>query len=124
MSETNGSAQRAGELADEAAKEMRELRRELRKQADDARKEAAHQMHTAAENIRKELRKAKAEGEVRDGIDNLANGLEKAAHYLDKNSLDDMGKEVTRIVRKNPVRTAVVALIIGLLLGLMMRNND
>jgi ElaB/YqjD/DUF883 family membrane-anchored ribosome-binding protein len=121
MDDTNG-ADKAEDLAKEAAKELNELTRELRHRAEDVRKEAVKQLNKAADTIRKEAHTSEIE-ELKQSADDLAKGLEKAANFLNSRTVDKMSEDATRIVQKNPMRTAVVALIIGLLLGLMMRGD-
>jgi|FLYN01.1.fsa_nt_gi ElaB/YqjD/DUF883 family membrane-anchored ribosome-binding protein len=122
MADTNGGAD-ADKLAKEAAKELQELRRELRKRAEDVRKETVKQLNKAAETIRKEARTATIDDEFKRGADDIARGLEKAASYLNSRNVDQMGEDATRVVQKNPIRAVVVALVVGLLLGMMMRGD-
>ncbi len=123
MAETNGAADNAEQMAKEAAKELQELRRELRKRAEDVRKETVKQLNKAAETIRKEAHEATIEDEFKQSADNIARGLEKAASYLNSRTVDQMGEDATRVVQKNPIRAVVIALIVGLLMGLMMRGD-
>ena len=122
MADSNG-ADNAEELAKQAAKELQELRRELKKRAEDVRKETAKQLNKAAETIRKEAREATIQDEFKTGADDIAKGLEKAATFLNSRSVDQMGEDATRVVQKNPIRAVVVALIVGLLMGMMMRGD-
>lgn len=124
MADTNGAVEKkAEELAQEAAAELRELKRELRKRAEDVRKETVKQLNKAADTIRKEARESDVSGELKHTADDVAKGLEKAAHYLNSHTLDEMGEEATRVVQKNPIRAVVIALIVGLLLGMMLRGD-
>jgi ElaB/YqjD/DUF883 family membrane-anchored ribosome-binding protein len=125
MADSNGAAdqKKAEDLAKEAAQELQELRRELRKRAEDVRKETVKQLNKAAETIRKEAHEAAIEDEFKDSADNIAKGLEKAASYLNSRTVDDMGEDASRVVRKNPLRAVIISLIVGVLLGMMMRGD-
>jgi uncharacterized protein YukE len=124
MADTNGTEERVHETAQEVSEELRELGRELRHRADDVRKEAAKQLNTAAQTIRKEVRQAGAEGDIQEKADDLAKGLEKAASYLNSRSVEQLGGDATRVVQHYPLRAVFITFIIGLLLGLMLRGDN
>ncbi len=120
----NGVDDKVQDMAQDVSKELREFGREVRKRADDVRKEAAKQLNTAATSIRREVREAKIEGETQQRADELAKGLEKAAHYLNSKSVDQMSGDATRVVQRYPMRAVIVTFVVGLLFGIMMRGND
>ncbi len=120
---TNGVGETLADAAQDVAAKSRELGRELRQRANDVRKEAAKQLFAAAETIRKEAREAGAAGDVKQGADEIAKGLEKAAAFLRDRSVEQMGDEAVRVVRKNPMRAVIVAFIVGLIIGLLLRED-
>jgi ElaB/YqjD/DUF883 family membrane-anchored ribosome-binding protein len=120
MTGTNGT----GDRVQEVSKEISELGRELRQKADDIRKETVKQLHSAAESIRKEAREASDSSEAHKAADEIAKGLERAAHFLNNRSVEQMGVEATRVVRRNPMRVMFVTFVVGLMLGMMMRGGD
>jgi ElaB/YqjD/DUF883 family membrane-anchored ribosome-binding protein len=122
MSNSNGNT--TEHIAQEANEELQELGRELHKRAEDARKEVVKQLNAAASTIRKEANEAKATGEVKASADSVAKGLEKAAHYLNSRSVDRLGEDAVRVVRKNSMTAVIIAFVIGLLIGLMMRGDN
>lgn len=125
MSATNGTAaEKAEQVAQEAQEELQELSRELRKRAEDARKEVVKQLNTVADTIRREARDAHASGEVKASADSVAKNLEKAAHYINSRSVDRLGEDAVRVVRKNSMTAIIIAFVIGLLIGLMMRGDS
>ncbi|MBL8118103.1 MAG: hypothetical protein J0L63_07420 [Anaerolineae bacterium] len=119
MSGNNGT----GETIQDVTKELGELGRELRQRANDIRKEAVKQLNHAAESIRREAREDMDDESAQKTADEVAKGLEKAAHYLNTNSVEQMGQEATRIVKKNPVPSLLVILGIGILIGLLLRGG-
>ncbi|NWG18169.1 MAG: hypothetical protein HXY41_16215 [Chloroflexi bacterium] len=122
---TNGTTdKKAEDAAQEIARDLRELQRELRGRANDVRKEVVKQLYAGAQTIRREASEAKVGGEAKRNADELARGLEKAASYLNSRSIEDMGEEAVRVVRKNPMRAVMVAFGVGLLMGIMMRGGD
>ena len=124
MAPHNGTDEKVHEAAQDVSKELRELGRELQKRADGVRKEAAKQLNTAAETIRKEVRQVDAGEEAMQSADELAKGLEKAASYLNSKSVEQMGGDATRVVQRYPLRAVFVTFIVGLLLGMMMRGDN
>ena len=103
--------------------EFADFKREAYQKAEEARKETAKQLNHVAETIRKEVREGKADAEAVKRADEIAGRLEKTANYLNYHSVDQMGEEATRIVTRNPWRAVVVALIVGLFIGLLMRGS-
>jgi ElaB/YqjD/DUF883 family membrane-anchored ribosome-binding protein len=108
---------------DEVSKELRELGREARHKADSAKKDVVGKLYEAAESIRREVRDAKAGNDATESADKFAHGLEKAAHYLNRHSFDDMGEDVERAVKRNPMPMLLVVLLIGVVLGLILRGD-
>ncbi len=123
MSPLNGN-EKVEQVAEELKKEANELGREIRQRAEDVKKETVKQLNNAAHTIRKEVRDAKVDKEAVEKADILAKNLEKTAHYLNTHSVDQMGDQATRVVTKNPMRAVAIALIIGFLLGLMLRGDN
>jgi ElaB/YqjD/DUF883 family membrane-anchored ribosome-binding protein len=110
-------------IKDDVAKELREFGREARRKADEAKKDVVGKLYEAAEGIRREVREAKAAKETTESADKIAHGLEKAAHYLNRNSFDDMGEDVERVVKRNPLPTVGIVLLVGIILGLLLRGD-
>jgi hypothetical protein len=108
---------------DEAAQELREFGREVRHKANSAKKDVVGKLYDAAEGIRREVRESKASKDARRSADNVARGLEKAAHYINRHSFEDMGEDVEKLVRRPPVRIVLIALVVGVVLGLILRNS-
>jgi ElaB/YqjD/DUF883 family membrane-anchored ribosome-binding protein len=120
----NGQTDNMQEVAEDIQRELRELQRQLRGRANDVRKEVVKQLNTGADAIRKEARQSAAGDEAKASADEIARGLEKAASYLNSRSVEDMGEEAVRVVRSNPVRAVMVAFVVGLLMGIMMRGDE
>ncbi|MEZ4668017.1 MAG: hypothetical protein R3E39_08885 [Anaerolineae bacterium] len=123
MSTPNGTAEKIQDVTHDVSKELGELGRELRSRANDIRKEAVSQLNKAAESMRRETRANTEDKAAHKTADELAKGLEKAAHYLNHNSVEQMGEEATKVVKRNPMRVMLIALTVGIILGLMMRGD-
>jgi ElaB/YqjD/DUF883 family membrane-anchored ribosome-binding protein len=127
MSDTNGAAHKVEGMAEEAQKradrDMQDLKREARKRGNQVRKDVVHQLHTAADSLRDQVRQATDNTEVHQGVDEVATGLERAAHYLNKHSVEDMGQDATRTIMRNPWQTMVIAMLVGIFFGLFLSGN-
>lgn len=123
MPVTNGTGEQVQEVVQDVTKDLREIGRELHERAEDVRKETVKTLHNAAETIRKEAREATEDSGAHKTADEVAKGLDKAAHYLQSHSVDQMGAQATRVVRQNAMRIAIVAFVIGVLLGIVLRGN-
>ena len=123
MNGQNGTGEKVQDTARDVAKELGELGRELRQRANSVRKEAVKQLNHAAESIRKEAREATKDKDAHETADEVAKGLEKAAHYLNNNSVEQMGSEATKVVRQNPIPALLVALGIGMVIGLLLNSG-
>ena len=124
MNGQNGTGEKIQDAAQEVAKEFGELGRELRQRANSVRKEAVKQLNHAAESIRREARETTKDSSAHQTADEVAKGLEKAAHYLNTNSVEQMGSEATKVVRQNPVPALLVALGIGMVIGLILNSGN
>jgi ElaB/YqjD/DUF883 family membrane-anchored ribosome-binding protein len=123
MPVTNGTGEQVQDVVEDVSEDLHELGRELRHRADEVRKETVKTLNSAAATIRKEAREATEDSNAHRTADELAKSLERTAHYLHTHSIDQMGNEATRVVRQNPMRVALIAFAIGLLLGVVMRGN-
>ena len=124
MNGQNGTGEKVQDAAQDVAKELNELGRELRQRANSVRKEAVKQLNHAAESIRKEARETTDDTTAHQTADEVAKGLEKAAHYLNNNSVEQMGSEATKVVRQNPISALLLALGIGMVLGLLLNSGN
>jgi ElaB/YqjD/DUF883 family membrane-anchored ribosome-binding protein len=120
------------ETLDEAVEEVKakmadfdvnEARREAFALADDVRKEAAKKLNAAAERIRSEVREKEVEKEGVEKADEIAAHLEKTAHYLNDHTVEQMSEDATKVVVENPWRAVLIALVIGIVLGMIVRRR-
>jgi ElaB/YqjD/DUF883 family membrane-anchored ribosome-binding protein len=121
MTTMNG-AQIKAEAA-EVTDDLREMGREFSSRAEDVRKEAVKLLHGAAEKIREEAHERPLGDDATRAADEVAKGLEKAAHYLNTRSVEEMGQDAKQVVQKYPVRTITIAVIIGIVIGLILRGG-
>ena len=124
MNGQNGTGEKVQDAAHDVAAELGELGRELRQRANSVRKEAVKQLNHAAESIRKEAHEATDDKTAQQTADEVAKGLERAAHYLNNNSVEQMGSEATKAVRQNPISALLVALGIGMVIGLLLNSGN
>lgn len=111
------------DVREEIEERVNDIKREVRTRAEDAKRDAAKQLNAVAARIRKEVREDDSKAEDIERADELARNLEKAAYYLNTRSLNEMGQEATQVVTRNPWRNLMVALIVGFILGLIVRGG-
>ena len=124
MNGQNGAGEKVQDAARDVAQELSEFAREFRQRANSVRKEAVKQLNHAAESIRREARDNTDDKKAHETADEVAKGLEKAAHYLNTNSVEQMGNEATKVVRQNPIPALLVALGIGMVIGLILNSGN
>lgn len=124
MSGQNGTGAKVEDAAREAAKDFSETARELRQKANDVRKEVVKQLNNAAETIRRESRENTDDATAHKSADEVAKGLEKAAHYLNNNSVEQIEQKAATAVRKNPLPSVLIALGVGLVFGLLLGGGN
>ena len=112
------------ELTEDAARELREFGRQVRHKANDVKKDVVGRLYEAAETIRREAREGGSNKEAEAAADNVARGLERTAHYLSRHSVEDMGEDVERAVKRSPMRALGIAFVVGLVVGLLLRGSD
>ena len=115
---------RAEEIANEAADNLRDLGRNARSSADDVKKQSVRLLNEAADTIRREARERGAGKDVRGGADDVAKSLERAAHYLKRHSYEDMSEDVTKRVQNNPWRIMAILFVVGVIVGLVLRGDN
>jgi ElaB/YqjD/DUF883 family membrane-anchored ribosome-binding protein len=108
---------------EEGKKDLGEIGQDIYKRADGVRKDAVNVLHSAAEKIRDEVRERELGEDANRAADDVANGLEKAAHYLNTRSVEEMGQDAKQVVQQYPVRTVGIAMFIGIIVGMFMRGG-
>lgn len=117
MSETNGKS--APEINDS----LDDIRDDLRERANKARLDVVKQLYNMAETIRKEVNESEdIDEEAKQQADKFVTGLEKAATYLNQNTVDELGEDATDVVRRNPWKTMGIVFVVGLVIGLLLRR--
>lgn len=119
----NEFQERAEQIQSDVADNLRDLSRNARGTADEVKKEAVKLLHAAADTIRREARERATSKDVRSSADDVARGLEHAAHYLKRNSFEDMGEDVEKSVKSNPWRTMAIIFVVGIVVGIMLRGD-
>ncbi len=130
VTQVGAEAQKAAENVQQTVAQVRtdawrtagETSRSMRESAYNVKETAANSLLSAAENIRREAVKGGNEDMIRQAH-RLARSMEKAAVYLDSRTFDQIGEDATETVRDNPWKALSVAFILGLLIGLIMRDT-
>ncbi len=120
----NGSvSDKAEKLADDTGKSLEELGREVQHHAEHAKSDMVKTLYDAAKTLRKQTHEAGASRDVQHRADDVATGFEKAASYLKHNSYNEIGEDAVRTVKSYPVQTMAVVLVIGVIIGLLLRDS-
>lgn len=114
----------AEKLADDVSKSVSEIGRELNHQAESAKTEMVKALYEAAKTLRKETREAGVSDDVQDRVDDVAKGFEKAAGYLKTNSYSEIGEDAVHTVKRYPVQTMAIFLVIGVIIGMLLRGSS
>lgn len=114
----------AVEAEDVATVVAADVARELRQKADDVRKGMVRTLNDSALKLREQAREDPADIDAQKKADEIAKQIERAASYLSTHSVDDIRKDAEETVKKNSTLILAVVLIVGVIIGLLMRNGD
>ena len=114
----------AEKIADDAVKSFEELGREVHHHAENAKSDMVKTLYDTAKTLRKQARDAGAPHEVLGRVDDVATGFEKAAGYLKHNSYADIGEDAVHKAKANPIQTMAIVLVIGVIIGLLLRGGN
>jgi ElaB/YqjD/DUF883 family membrane-anchored ribosome-binding protein len=67
--------------------------------------------------------KAPQEGVLGSAASSVADNLRAGGRYLQDHRLDDMGRDLTNLIRQNPIPALLVGFGVGCLLGMSMRRR-
>jgi len=79
-----------------------------------------HQMSTLGGTVREAAPRSGMVGSVASTV---ADQLQAGGHYLEGHGLQDMGKDLTALVRHYPIQSVLVGIGIGCLLGMTLRRS-
>jgi len=102
------------EAASSVAQTVGEAGAALRARGNEATAAVASSMKSLAATIRDHT---PSEGVLRAASSSLAESLESGGNYLQEEGLDGMAKDITNLVRRNPVPAMLVGVGIGLVLA-------
>ncbi|NDJ61721.1 MAG: hypothetical protein GYB67_11385 [Chloroflexi bacterium] len=116
------------ENSNERREALGEWAREARQRADEVKSTIVQQLNEGAETIRREVRQTDSiSADDLERADEVAEGLERAANYLNTTSYEQMGSDVTHAIEeevsRNPIRNLVIAFAVGVVVGLILRSN-
>jgi len=90
------------------------------KMADDAAGKVGEGMETLAEKTREY---GPQEGVLGAVTGKVAEGLENAGQYLEKEGLSGMAKDVTELIKRNPIPALLIGVAIGFLVARSLRSS-
>lgn len=106
---------KARDTASNVADKARDLATHLPERTDDAISAVGQKMTSLADTIR--------EGGPREGVlgtaaGTVADNLRTGGKYLQEHGLEDMGEDMTKVVRRYPFQSLMIAFGVGCLLGM------
>jgi len=112
-------AEAAGEQARTAASRVTDQARNVAStvadKADDALSRVGQEMSSLAGSIRE---KAPQEGVLGKAASTVADNLRAGGDYLQQHGLNDMGEDVTRLIRRHPLPSLLMAFGVGAMIGM------
>lgn len=121
----NGNGKHDAEkIVDDVSKSVSELGREIHHHAESTKTDMVKALYEAAKTLRRETREAGAESNVQHRVDDVATSFEKAAGYLKRNSVSDIGEDAVKTAKRNPTQTMAILFIIGVVIGLLLRGGN
>jgi len=108
------AASNLGDKARDAASQLGDKARDtataLKDRAEDAMSTVTDKVSSLADNLR--------EGPIGDYASTVADNLKAGGRYLQEHDLQDMGRDVTKLVRQYPIQALLVGFGIGCLMGM------
>jgi ElaB/YqjD/DUF883 family membrane-anchored ribosome-binding protein len=118
--------EKAQELADKArstasavADKARDAASTVKDRADDAISSVGQKMSSLAGSLRE---KAPQQGMLGNAASTGADYLQAGGRYLQEHGVDDMGRDVTQLVRQHPMQALLLSFGVGCLLGMSLRR--
>lgn len=106
------------EVIEESEDKFKDMREGLRDRADHFRVDIVKQVRNMVTRIRTEMDKTDdMDEDDREKAEEMLQGLEKAANYLEEHDIDDLSEEATESVRRSPWKALAIAFVVGVLFG-------
>ncbi len=104
-------------LSSRVADKARKFGNEVANKADETISSAGHKINDLAGTVRRNL---PTDGVVGSAAGAVADSLESGGKYLESHDLESMGKDTAALVRKYPLYSLGVGLLVGALVGKML----
>lgn len=115
----SSAGERARDMASSAAQSARDLASSAGQRAEEMAGSVAGGMQSLAGTIRESAPRG---GMMGTAASSVASGLETGGRYLEEHGFGDMGDDLARVVRRNPLPSLFVAVGFGFLLARIMRS--
>jgi ElaB/YqjD/DUF883 family membrane-anchored ribosome-binding protein len=113
-------ADKARTTAGNVGEKVRDTASNLKERADDAISNVGQRMTSLADQLREN---APHEGTLGSAAGAVADNLRSGGRYLQEHGLEDMGADMTRLIRQYPVQSLLVAFGVGCLMGMTMSRR-
>jgi len=113
-------ADKARDTASNVADKARDTASQLSGRAEDALSTVGEKMTSLADQLREH---APREGTLGNAASTVADSLRTSGRYLQEHDFQDMGQDMTRLVRNYPVQSLLFAFGIGALMGMTITRR-
>ena len=111
--------ERAGEVASNVAHRAGEMASTAGKKVDSGVSSVGSGMQTAADKVREH---GPSSGMLGSATSAVANTLENTGEYLESHGLSGIGKDLTNMIRRNPIPALLVGIGVGFLIARATRS--
>jgi hypothetical protein len=111
---------KAQEWASKVANKAQETASAAVDKSNDGIAAVGHQMNALGGTVRKA---APQDGVIGSASTTVADKLQAGGRYLERHGLQDMGKDLTSLVRHYPIQSVLVGFGLGCLLGMTLRRS-
>jgi len=122
--ETKEKAKNLADKAQDAAANIGDQARTaataVKDRADDTIATVGQKMTSLADNIRAN---APNEGFIGTAASSVADNLRSGGRYLQQHGLEDMGQDISRLVRQHPMQSLLLGFGIGCLMGMALSRR-
>jgi ElaB/YqjD/DUF883 family membrane-anchored ribosome-binding protein len=113
-------SQKAQDWAANVANKAQETASAAVDKTDDNIAAVGHRMNAFADTVRETAPK---DGVVGSAATTMADNLQAGGRYLEGHGLQDMGKDLTAVVRHYPIQSVLIGFGLGCLLGMTIRRR-
>jgi len=117
---TQNLADKAQDAASNLGDQARHAATAVKDRTDDTIASVGQKMTSLADNIRAN---APNEGILGNAASSVADNLRSGGRYLQQHGLEDMGQDITKLVRQHPMQSLLLGFGVGCLMGMALSRR-